>query len=249
MTSTAASSEPVPNKEVRVRQAPSNVVSGVSSDTSADLGTEDGYAGGTQPLDPTDNLSDSEYQSLSALAASDENDSQSKPNSDGSVFVTIHDSLNQYLLSADEDGGFNLQRIDDVDSGTTFLSYNGIVGSDDSERIMHYHPDLMAAFGVSRFRMSTIDSFPKTADIVTLAPLNADDSTATPGVYVAADTQNHIYYPVVCNLQGQSSKIFLAADPVAGLQTLMREDLRYILTGGIVQNCFYLAFVNSGPGL
>lgn len=212
------------------------------------MSTGNGYASGTQPLDETDNLNDSEYQSLSALADSDESSSNATPNSDGSVFVTIQDSTNQYLLSTDDDGTFNLQRAGDTDFGTTFLSFNNIVTSDDSKRIMHYYPDAMAKFGVSRFRMSTTDDFPKTADIVTLAPLNADDSTSTPGVYVAVDTKSQIFYPVVCNVQGQSSKLFLAMDPVGGLQTLMKEELRYILTGGVVENCSYIAFVSSGPG-
>ena len=101
----------------------------------------------------------------------------------------------------------------------------------------------MAAFNVSRIRLSTQDQVPKTADIITLVPIDYDGSGSAAEVYMAVDTKGNYFYPVVCDIQDQPSKLFLVADAAAGLQELMAEELRYIVTGGIVQECCYMPFM------
>lgn len=243
------------SKALRLRQTPTNASSTNSSslDDNEPLdfsSTEDdtgSYADGTESFDPTDNLSDADYNRLFNLSSSSST-TATRPNTDGSIYVTIHDTTNKYTLSADSNGVFNLQNSNDaaLDSGTTFLSFNAIVGGDDDDRLINYFPAQMAAFAVSRLRMSPSDAFPRTADIVNLVPVNADGAADTPGVYVAVDTQDNVFYPVVCNLQGLPSKVFLVKDPVEGLKVLEREDLRFVVTGGVVQQCFYVGFVSDG---
>jgi hypothetical protein len=164
-------------------------------------------------------------------------------------YVTILDSTGAYLLSNDNDGNFNLQlSCEQDDSGISFATYHKVVVGDDSDWIMQYYPETMKKFGVSRFRMSSDQVLPESSDIVTLAPLDYDGSTDTHGVYLAVSTTGDFFYPVVCNINDQVSKIFLVEDPVKGLERLKNKDLRYIITGGVVSEFFYMAFVSEYYG-
>ena len=144
-----------------------------------------------------------------------------------------------------------------------------------------------AKFGVSRFRIQTVDLLPVGSEIAAMLPISkfnptwvlesletvrallstrcisdrtlvpeissrsqltgtdADGSSSSPGTFVPTNTAAQAFYPIVCNLAGQSySKMFLADSP-EGVQTLFREDLRYILTGGVVTDCGIVQFVSS----
>ena len=206
--------------------------------------------------DPNDyNPNDTTDQLMFAEANAEEDLVSSTPgqnNTDGFSFSTVPDKSGSYLLTASASGSFYVTSISDPPSsneGVTFASYNNITISDDEDRIMHYYPDLMAAFGVSRFRIADYESLPKTADFITLVPFNYDDDNTTPNVLMAVDTQENAYYTVICNLEGQNSKIFLVKDAQAGAARLMQEDLKFIVTGGVVTDCTYLPFVGSGAGL
>lgn len=214
--------------------------------------------GGDEPNDdnPSNyNATDSTYSDMLANADAEEDADTSNStalNTDGFVYSTIPDLSGQYLLLATPNGSFHLASASDsaaTDPGLTFASYDNVTVSDDADRILHYYPDLMAAFGVSRFRISGSDAIPKTAEIITLVPFNYDDDDATPGVLMAADTAGNVFYTVACNIRGQVSKLFLANNPDEGVKTLEREDLQFIVTGGVVSNCTYVPLAGSGPGL
>lgn len=102
----------------------------------------------------------------------------------------------------------------------------------------------MTKFGVSRFRLSTQDAVPKTAEMVTLVPVDYSEG-ASPKVYMALDSMGNSFFPVVCDVQGGASKVFLVADSEAGLETLKGNGLRYIVTGGVVTDCYYLPFMGG----
>ena len=98
----------------------------------------------------------------------------------------------------------------------------------------------MAAYNVSRFRLSNETHIPLTADFVGLAPVNYDNDSTTPDVYVAMDTVGGVFFPVTCDIQGQESKAFLVRDIEAGVTKLQDPSLRFTVTGGVVERCYFL---------
>lgn len=152
-------------------------------------------------------------------------------------YIPITDLSNTYQLQADLDGNLYLG---DIGNPSAFAEDQGFVVGDDAEQYFHYYPDVMAAYNVSRIRFSSTDAIPKDADFVALAPVDYDDNAATPSVYAAIDTMGGIFFTLMCNFADQASKIFLAADPVEGVKMLKEEKLRWTVTGGVVEDCFYL---------
>jgi hypothetical protein len=150
------------------------------------------------------------------------------------------DTSSTYQLSASDDGNFYLDNVG-LDANL-FVSYNNVTATDDSGRIFHFYDDTMSKYGVSRFRLSTEDAIPKTAQIASLAALDYDDSDATKPVFVVADFSGNYYYTVVCTISGEYSKIFLVNDIEKGVETLQRLDLMYTVTGGDVTDCSYIPF-------
>jgi hypothetical protein len=59
------------------------------------------------------------------------------------------------------------------------------------------------------------------------------------------DSDGHNFYPILCDIEGQSSKIFLASDFDKGPQTLMDPNLMYSITGGVVESCAPLDFTSQ----
>lgn len=51
------------------------------------------------------------------------------------------------------------------------------------------------------------------------------------------DTNYNPYYLVACNIRGLPTKLFVVDELDQGMATLQREDLRSIVTGGIVESC------------
>ncbi|KAK6836468.1 hypothetical protein PG987_006963 [Apiospora arundinis] len=214
-----------------------------------DLTLDDSYANGTTNYNESDYLSDADYTDLLKQASTvDEN----KVNTDGSVYVKLRDAMGQYLLSADSSGTFNLVPATSGDADSTLVSFDNVATQDAAGRLFHYFPETMKAFGISRFRLADTEDWPRTADIVALAPVDHDDSPETPGVYVAADTQGGVFYTVVCNLKGGlPSKVFLVDDPSeAKLEALKgKKELQWTVVGGVVEQCYPIAFMSKGPGL
>jgi hypothetical protein len=76
-----------------------------------------------------------------------------------------------------------------------------------------------------------------------------DDSPDTPGVYLGIDTAGDYFYPAICSFVDQPPKVFLIKDAETGLETLKREDLRSIITGGVVSDCTILALKSTSVGI
>ena len=189
---------------------------------------------------------DEDFQELSEQALN--NAENQKPTTNGTQIstapdaglVNIKDKSGSYSLFGDADG--NLY-IDEADQGSQFAEVQGFVVGDDVGRFLHYYPDTMAAYNVSRLRLSDQDEIPKTADFVALVPADYNDNPSTPDIYAAFDTIGGFFFTISCDIEDQASKIFLAADPVEGAKTLMDPKLRYTVTGGVVTECYYLPWV------
>ena len=199
------------------------------------------YAEDSDEDSPAD---DSVFDSLSsaalteATAANQANDTSEIDDAPDSSYVTIADVGNTYSLVSDPDSG-NLY-VGAAGQGTYFAAVDGFVIGDDSDNYLHYYPDVMAAYNVSRLRLSDETAIPKTADIVGLAPVDYDGSGATSNVYAAIDTMGNVFVTITCDIEGGDSKVFLARDAEEGVKVLQEQKLRYTVTGGIVTDCYYL---------
>ncbi|RDW56394.1 hypothetical protein BP5796_13216 [Coleophoma crateriformis] len=151
---------------------------------------------------------DAAFKSLESLAVSNNAALASGTNNaNGLNYTTATDSTGKYLLAAGDNGNFYVETksVGRVDGATIFALSDNIIVTDESDRFIFYYPDTMAKFGVSRVRLGNDTTFPKTADIVSLVPLDFDDSAVTPGVYVAVGTTQGTnaaktyFYPVICN--------------------------------------------------
>lgn len=193
-------------------------------------------------------------KNLTASADSEEVSDLNAPNEDGFTYATILDQTQQYALTSDEDGNLRLDSANatannETAAAVTWAVYQNIIGADANERVLHYYPDTMAAFGVSRLRIGDAHQLPKTSDMVTFAPLNVDGDATTSGVYVAFDSKGDMFYPVACNFANdrKPAKLFLASNSTTGPATLEANgDLRYIVSGGDVTKCSFIALIASG---
>lgn len=105
----------------------------------------------------------------------------------------------------------------------------------------------MSAYNVSRLRLSDEAYIPITAEFIALAPVNYDEDSNSPDIYVATDTAGGVFFPVTCDIQDQDSKAFIVADIEEGVETLRDPKLRYTVTGGIVEECYFLPWA-APPG-
>jgi hypothetical protein len=67
-------------------------------------------------------------------------------------------------------------------------------------------------------------------------------------VYVAVDTSGNVFFTVVCLLQNQQAKIFLAKVLDAGVAALTSGELEYTVTGAVATYCSPMDFVSDGTG-
>ena len=152
-------------------------------------------------------------------------------------YLTIHDLSGNNELVADLDGNIYYAA---PGNGTLFASVSGFVEGDASGRFFHYYTDAMTTYNVSRLRLSNEAHIPITAEFVGLAPVNYDEQSSTPDVYVAMDTNDGVFFPVTCDIQDQESKAFVVTEIAQGIARLKEENLRYTVTGGVVQDCYFL---------
>ena len=66
---------------------------------------------------------------------------------------------------------------------------------------------------------------------------------------VAVDTLGNYFWLYVCAIENQQNKVFLVNDPTNGAGILQDPDLRFTVTGGLVNDCAVLALTPNGvPG-
>ncbi|KAH0160336.1 hypothetical protein KCU67_g6775, partial [Aureobasidium melanogenum] len=158
------------------------------------------------------------------------------------------DTRQKSSLAAAEDGNFYMVgSTGGTSPGTQFYSENSIAFKDESERMFHYYPDTMSAYGVSRLRASQVLDTPLGAQLITLVPVSTPEGVVA---YVAADTDGHNYLLAWCTApRWQGSKVFLVSDYEKGLQTLLSGDVQWIVTGNNVTECDPLVLTSQAGGL
>ncbi|KAI4724435.1 hypothetical protein E4T49_07826 [Aureobasidium sp. EXF-10728] len=170
---------------------------------------------------------------------------------DGITFDTLIDIQKTFQVVPGTDGNLYTASYtagSPSDAGLFAESQNVIIG-DDEERVLHYYPDEMAAYNVSRIRLSSGTEIPKTADAIALSPIDYDNSDGTPSAYFAVTTKKDVYSLVLCNFaNGADSKIFIVNDQ-SGLDTLQNNaNVKYTITGAPVKDCSPLAVISGGNG-
>ncbi|KAF3009214.1 hypothetical protein E8E14_007660 [Neopestalotiopsis sp. 37M] len=192
--------------------------------------------------------------STTTASASDASATDSSE-TDTSITVTIMDTTGTLQLNPGVDGNLFISLPEDAASITNlvpgssdFIAYTDslTIMGDNSEtsRLLYYYPDEMSKLSVSRIRLGAWGSIPKGAQLASFVPFNDGNGNE---VLVVLDTSGNYFWPVVCALDGQLNKVFIAQDPEEGPETLMSNgDLRYILTGGDVTDCGPLALTASG---
>ncbi|KAK2590183.1 hypothetical protein QQS21_012134 [Conoideocrella luteorostrata] len=107
------------------------------------------------------------------------------------------------------------------------------------QRSLHYYSDTMSKLGVSRLRASNEDEVPRTSVPVAFVPPRNPKGQ---DLYVAVNHAQEVFYPIVCDYGDRgASKVFVAKDPIQGVEVLQRKDVVYSVTGGAVSKCRILA--------
>ncbi|KAF4552267.1 Hypothetical protein D9617_10g072480 [Elsinoe fawcettii] len=161
--------------------------------------------------------------------------------------LTNFDPRSKSRLAAAEDGNFYMVADNGAASpGTQFYSQDSVAFKDEAERMFHYYPNTMAAYGVSRLRVAQVLDTPLGAQMVTLVPVATPNGVA----YVAADTDGHNYLLAWCSApRWQGSKVFLVGDYEKGLQTLQSGEVQWVVTGNNVTECDTLVLTSQAGGL
>lgn len=118
-------------------------------------------------------------------------DPTSTPDNSSISYISIVDTNSTYQLTGDDDGNFYLDNVGF--NSNLYVLHNSVTASDDSDRLFHFYDDTMTKYGVSRFRLSTEDAIPKTAQVASLAALDYDNSDSTKPVMVVADLKGNFY--------------------------------------------------------
>lgn len=147
----------------------------------------------------------------------------------------------------------------------TWSVYEDLLVGDAAGRILHFYGNTMSKVGVSRLRVSEGRDFPNEAiPIVFIRPKAGRNSNANGGPtpqnstalaaddgtrFVAPDPDLNFYYPVVCTYTTNTPpRLFVVADPAAGISMLQSSDVVYSITGGFVDTCALMPIVQGKYG-
>lgn len=148
-------------------------------------------------------------------------------------YINLRDTTSSVQLAANTDGNIYLAPFPGNSPGTSFISTSSIITNDDSGRSFHYYPDTMAAYGVSRIRLSTTGLAPIGSQLLTLVPVTSGVGT----IYMAVDTQGAVFLLAWCNsVDWLGAKVFIIKD-ATGVQTLETDGVQWIVTGDEVTKC------------
>lgn len=228
-----------------------------STSSADDVDNEDASFASSDSADETnDAVDDDSSDSGNAEFTADANEaldlSADEQSEDGITFTTLVDVQATFQLIPGNDGNLYAGAYtagSPSDSGL-FASYENIIVGDDQNQILHYYPDEMAVYNASRIRLSSPDVIPKTADAITLSPIDYDNSdSSNPVTYFAIDTKSNVYSLVLCDFSnGADSKVFIVNDQ-SGLDSLENNvNIKYTVTGAPVTSCYPLAMVSGGNG-
>ena len=145
------------------------------------------------------------------------------------------------------DASGSVRPIDAGYIGTNWIMRQGLIWADESERVLHYYPETMLAYNVSRLRAAWQDEIPKTADVVFLGSASTDDP-GVPYVWAAVNSAAVPLTLVTCTyINDGGSKVFLVDDVGVGIMNLKLEKLRYTVTSGVVDDCFEYPWEAPAP--
>ncbi|PKK50492.1 hypothetical protein CI102_5673 [Trichoderma harzianum] len=162
--------------------------------------------------------------------------------------VIIHDATGHLLINPHVNGSLFISSADSsvsmtsLTNDTTFVAdlTRPMVSGDSAGRILYYFPSTISVVGASRLRLGTWDAIPIGAEMIMLFPTVTSTGVT---VLVAMDSTQNLFYPFVCDIEGQLNKIFLVSDATTGVSKLMDPELTYTVIGGVAQSCVSLAMV------
>ncbi|KAG9527760.1 hypothetical protein KCU93_g4897, partial [Aureobasidium melanogenum] len=183
--------------------------------------------------------SSSVSSSLTSSSTSSSASSSATATPDNSTNIIITDTTGQLQLTTSGDGNMYMSQ---NTSAANFASDGSVALGDAAGNFFVYYPDMMAAYGASRFRLAAWGSIPHGAHLLTLTPLQSGSVTAL----LAVDTLGNFFFPVLCTFEGaQQAKVFLVEDPTADLSFIATQELRFTMTGGVVSQCNPLALTSK----
>ena len=78
------------------------------------------------------------------------------------------------ILTLDSSG--NLRPVAANHRGVKWVEKDGLIWAEQSERVLHFYPDVMVSLGVSRICVGWQNDIPKTADVISLTPASSNDT-------------------------------------------------------------------------
>ena len=129
----------------------------------------------------------------------------------------------------------------------TITSSEGVVVTDGFDRLIVIYPDELSALGVTRVRLVDGEDIPVGTDEVVFIPGKTElDDGKIQELYYPMNSAGKTFYPVVCTYKDeQPSKVFLTEDVDAGIKVLMGVDVKYSITGGVVDDCVFLPLIKG----
>lgn len=161
----------------------------------------------------------------------------------GNVYVISGDQdANTTAKSTDSDKDGNQDAdVDSSDATTAFADSKGFIIGDSHVRVLHGYTNELAAYKVSRIRLHIAEAMPKTSRVVALRTVREENGGSE---FVAAqDTSGNALIPIACAYRDKHPKLFLAEDPVLGVQTLQNTP---DIAGHDVTACGAVRFHRSG---
>ncbi|KAI5258101.1 hypothetical protein E4T42_00655 [Aureobasidium subglaciale] len=201
----------------------SSILSSTSPTTSTKIPT-------SSPVTSTASLTLSSSSTMSRSSTSSSASSSASAVADNSTNIVITDTTFQLQLTSSDDGNLHMSP---NFTAANFAS-DGVIALGDSDGdLFVYYPDMMSAYGASRFRLAGWGEIPHGARLLTLTPFKSGQTT----VLMAVDTLGNFFFPVLCAFEtAQQAKVFLVKDPTADLSFIADPALRFIMTGGVVKH-------------
>lgn len=166
------------------------------------------------------------------------------PSGGPNSYMRLQDADSTALLASAADGNLYLAPFSTATSPSTsfYCAGDSVTVADENQRFFHYYPATMAAYGVSRLRLSIIMESPLTSQLVTLIPVKTENGNN----YVAADTEGNVFLLAVCEAKSWlGAKVFLVKDYDDSLARLAGREVQWVVTGEEVVRCAPLLLTSS----
>lgn len=242
---------------------PASVATSTAADNSVSVSTTSGTATATSTsssddfIDTTnDTLANNSTDNKTPYVVPDSND-LNYTRTDGYYLTTLVDSTAKFQAYPCSDGNIHIFGVNETnilasDCQEDFTMYQdddigNVAVADGFSRLFVYYPDEMNATGVSRIRVVDTENIPTGAqEIIWIL----DESKAADGtpfqVYYPIDQDFNTYYAAMCHYTTNvPNKMFLMNDTVKGVSTLLSKDIKYSITGGDVDACYYLPLIDG----